>query len=308
MIYEEKASHHPFQENPVLMQSLIDAIPVPLFYRDLSLCFQACNIAFEKFIGMISEQMIGKTAGEFLPGDMSEVLEKRDKDLAENADNQIYEAKLKAVDATVRDIIVQKTMVKNEKGEKIGSLGSIFDISDRKKAEQKLERARESMIISSHMLHKIGAGIVIINKNFKIIDSNESFAEMMGEETRELYETIPGLRGADISELVPEVINKMISNIMTSGENNLERDVKFHNKLFHVSIITIYKQKVVGAVIRDMSAPMLVRDEIISRAQRVNKQYIETVQKIAFLMGENAAQTEELLNSIIQTYKYGDDE
>lgn len=308
MIYEEKASNHPFKENPVLMQSLIDAIPIPLFYRDLSFCFQTWNIAFEKFTGMSSELMTGKTGGEFLPADMAEVLEKRDKDLAEGSADQVYEAKLKAVDATVRDIIVQKTMVKNEKGEKIGSLGSIFDISDRKKAEQKLERARESMIISSHMLHKIGAGIVIVNKNFKIIDSNESFAEMMGEETRELYETIPGLRGADISELVPEVINKMISNIMTSGENNLERDVKFHNKLFHVSVITIYKQKVVGAVIRDMSAPMLVRDEIISRAQRVNKQYIETVQKIAFLMGENAAQTEELLNSIIQTYKYGDDE
>lgn len=308
MIYEEKASNHPFRENPVLMQSLIDAIPIPLFYRDLNFCFQACNMAFEKFIGMTSETMAGKMAGEFLPADMTEVLEKRDNDLAEGAEDQIYEAKLKALDATVRDIIVQKKMIKNEQGEKMGSLGSIFDISDRKKAEQKLERARESMIISSHMLHKIGAGIVIINKNFKIIDSNESFAEMMGEETRELYETIPGLRGADISELVPEVINRMLSNIMTSGENNLERDVKFHNKLFHVSVITIYKQKVVGAVIRDMSAPMLVRDEIISRAQRVNKQYIETVQKIAFLMGENAAQTEELLNSIIQTYKYGDDE
>ena len=158
------------------------------------------------------------------------------------------------------------------------------------------------------MLHKIGAGIVIINKNFKIIDSNESFAELMGDDTRELYETIPGLRGADITELVPEVISKMITNIMVSGENNLERDVKFHNKLLHVSVITIYRQKVVGAVIRDMSAPILVRDEIISRARKVNRQNIETVQKIAFLLGENAAQTEEMLNSIIQSYKYSDDE
>jgi hypothetical protein len=40
----------------------------------------------------------------------------------------------------------------------------------------------------------------------------------------------------------------------------------------------------------------------------VNRQNIETVQKIAFLLGENAAQTEEMLNSIIQSYKYSDDE
>jgi hypothetical protein len=65
---------------------------------------------------------------------------------------------------------------------------------------------------------------------------------------------------------------------------------------------------VVGAVIRDMSAPMLVRDEIISRAQRIIKQNIETVQKAAFLLGENAAETEELLYSIIESYRYDDDE
>ena len=57
-----------------------------------------------------------------------------------------------------------------------------------------------------------------------------------------------------------------------------------------------------------MSAPMLVQDEIVNRARRINKQSIETVQKIAYLLGENAAETEELLNSIIQTYTYGNDE
>ena len=95
---------------------------------------------------------------------------------------------------------------------------------------------------------------------------------------------------------------------MTSGEKLLERDLKFQKKLLHVSVVTLYKQKVVGAVIRDMSAPMLEHDEIVSRAQRINKQTIETVQKIAYLLGENAAETEELLNSIIESYRYGDDE
>jgi hypothetical protein len=100
----------------------------------------------------------------------------------------------------------------------------------------------------------------------------------------------------------------MMSNIMASGEKSIERDVKYQNKLLHVSVVTIYKNRVVGAVIRDMSAPMLVRDEIIKRARTIVKQNIETVQKIAFLLGENASQTEELLNSIIESYQYGDDE
>ncbi len=308
MIYEKPTAIKNYLENPQLYQWIIDALPIPIFYRDTNGIYKTCNTAYEKFVGFSREKIVGKTAHDFQPKDIAEIYARRDKELLESSGDQVFETKVRSSDGTIRNVIFNKSVIRDETNEIIGIVGCIFDITERKQAEQKLERARESMIISSHMLHKIRAGIIIINTDFKVIDSNESFAELMGEEIQELYETIPGLRGADVQELVPDVIYKMISSIMASGENNLERDVKYQNKLLHVSVVTIYKQRVVGAVIRDMSAPMLVRDEIINRAQRVNKQNIETVQKIAFLLGENASLTEELLNSIIQSYKYSDDE
>jgi PAS domain S-box-containing protein len=308
MIYEDKQSKSSLVDDHTIHQRIIDALPIPIFYRDVNGIYQTCNIAHEKFIGIPREQLIGKTVFDVQPEEIAEVYAKRDKELFEVPGDQAYESRIRISDGSFRDVVFQKAVIRNTADEIIGIVGSIFDITESKKAELKLERAKESMIISSHMLHKIRAGIIIINTDFKVIDSNESFARMMGEEIVELYETIPGLRGADITELVPDVIYKMISNIMTTGENNLDRDVKYQNKLLHVSVVTIYKQKVVGAVIRDMSAPALVRDEIISRAQRVNKQNIDTVQKIAFLLGENAAQTEELINSIIESYQYSDEE
>jgi hypothetical protein len=116
------------------------------------------------------------------------------------------------------------------------------------------------------------------------------------------------LKGADVKVLVPEVIYKMLSSIMQTGEDLLERDISYHDRLLHVSVVTLYKQKVVGAVIRDMSSPLLVRDEIIHRAQRIKEQNINTVQRIAYLLGENAAETEELLNSIIESHRYGNEQ
>lgn len=308
MIYEEKPAKKSLVEDSDLYQRIIDALPLPIFYRDQNGVYQTCNAAHEKLIGISREQLVGKTVFDVQPQEIAEIYARRDSELFESPGDQVYETRILSSDGTLRDVVFQKAVIKNETGESIGIVGSIFDITERKKSEAKLERARESMIISSHMLHKIRAGIIIINADFKVIDSNESFAHLMGEEIAELYETIPGLKGADVAELVPEVIFKMISNIMSTGENNLERDLKFKNKLLHISVVTIYKQRVIGAVIRDMSAPVLVRDEIISRAQRVNKQNIETVQKIAYLMGENAAQTEELINSIIESYRYSDDE
>jgi PAS domain S-box-containing protein len=308
MIYEEKPFHQEFINDPELHQKIIDALPIPIFYRDMNGIYKACNLAQEKLLGLPKSQIIGKTVFDIQPFEIAEIYSKRDQELLDSPGDQIYEAKFRDSAGTLHDVVFNKAVIRDNKGEVMGIVGSIFDITERKKAERKLEKAREATVIASAMMHKIRAGIIIVDSELKVVDSNEGFAKMFGSEIEELYETIPGLHGADLKELVPDVIFKMFSSAMTSGENMIERDLKIQNKLLHVSVITIYKHRVVGALLRDMSAPSLVREEIISRAQRVNRQNLETVQKIAFLLGENASQTEEMLNSIIESYKYGEDE
>ena len=308
MIYEEKPSNQGFIDDPELHQKIIDALPIPIFYRDLNGVYVACNLAQEKLLEMPKSQIIGKTVFDIQPDDIAEIYAQRDQELLDSPGDQNYEAKFRDASGILHDVVFNKAVIRNNQNEIIGIVGSIFDITERKKAERKLEKAREATVIASAMMHKIRAGIIIIDSDFKVIDSNEAFAKLCGTEIEELYETIPGLHGADLKELVSDVIFKMFTTIMISGENAIERDLRIQNRLLHVSVITIYKHRVVGALLRDMSAPSLVREEIISRAQRVNRQNLETVQKIAFLLGDNASMTEELLNSIIESYKYGEDD
>jgi len=308
MIYEEKPLNQGFIDDPELHQKIIDALPIPIFYRDMKGIYMACNLAQEKLLGVAKSQIIGKTVFDIQPFDIAEIYAKRDQELLDSPGDQSYEAKFRDASGTLHDVVFTKAVIRDNQGEVMGIVGSIFDITERKKAERKLEKAREATVIASAMMHKIRAGIIIVDSELKVIDSNEAFAKIFGTEIEELYETIPGLHGADLKELVPDVIYKMLSTALQSGENMIERDLKIQNKLIHVSVISIYKQRVVGALLRDMSAPALVREEIISRAQRVNRKNLETVQKIAFLLGDNASQTEEMLNSIIESYKYGEEE
>lgn len=308
MIYDKKSNLPGNIDDPEFYQKIIDSLPIPIFYRDLNGVYQMCNKAHEKFTGKQKADIIGKSIFQLHSKETAEIYFQRDHELQINQGEQIYETQMRDKDGSTRNVVLNKAVIRNNDNDIIGIVGSIHDITELKKTQKRLEMAQESMEVSSHMLHKISAGIVIIDNNYKVVDSNETFARLMGEETEELYQTIPGLKGAAIQVLVPEVIYKMLHSLMVSGEENLERDLKFQNKLIHISMVTLYKNKVVGAVIRDMSAPKLVRDEIISRAQRINKQNIETVQKIAFLLGENAAEIEELLNSIIESYRYDDDE
>lgn len=308
MIYDKKAILTGNIDDPEIHQKIIDALPIPIFYRDVKGIYQMCNKAHEKFTGRQKTDIIGKSVFDIHSQETAETYYRHDQELLQNPDEQIYETQIKHKDGTAHNVILNKAVIRNNDNEIIGIVGSINNITELKKTQKRLEMAQESMEVSSHMLHKISAGIVIIDSNYKVVDSNQSFARLMGEETEDLYETIPGLKGAAVQVLVPDIIFKMLSSVMLSGEDNLERDLKFQNKLIHISVVTLYKNKVVGAVIRDMSAPKLVRDEIISRANRINKQNIEMVQKIAFLLGENAAEIEELLNSIIESYRYDDDE
>ena len=153
---------------------------------------------------------------------------------------------------------------------------------------------------SSALLRKIPSGVVIVNDDLKIIEANQSFARILGNEIEQVYETIPGLVDADLQKILP--FHKLFSSALTTGVDNLERDIRHGNKMLHISIFSIHKNKIVGAILRDMSQPFIQREEVIARAKSVNQKNLETVQKIAYLLGENASETEEMLNSIVEFY------
>ena len=307
MIYDKKSFLPGNIEDPEFYQKVFDALPIPIFYRDLNGVYQMCNKAHEEFSGRMKAQIIGQSVYDVHTRHMAEIYHQRDQELLAKPNIQIYETQVKQHDGSRLNVVINKAVIRNNEGEIVGIVGSINDVTKLKKTEKRLEKAQESMEVSSHMMHKINVGILMIDETHKVVDSNESFARLMGEDTLELFDTIPGLKGAEVKELVPEVVFRMLSGILSSGEEILERDIKYKDKLLHVSVVTLYRQKVVGAVFRDMSAPLLVRDEIINRAYRIKEQNIETVQKIAHLLGENAAETEELLNSIIESHRYGND-
>ena len=158
---------------------------------------------------------------------------------------------------------------------------------------------------STALLGKIPSGVLIVNEDLKVVEANQSFARIMGEEMEQLFETIPGLKDADLKKIAP--FYKLFSSVLATGEDNLERDFRLGNKMLHLSLFTIQRNKIVGAILRDMSQPFIQQEEVINRAKAVNQKNLETVQKIAYLLGENASETEDMLNSIVEFYTLSED-
>lgn len=165
--------------------------------------------------------------------------------------------------------------------------------------------AREAAETTTAMLDKISAGVVIVDENLKVIESNRAFINMLGEDARMIDEMIPGLKGAELISLIP--FYRLFSSVIQSGQDLLNRDTPFGNSILNVSVFTIKKQKIVGGIIRDLTAPDVRKEEVINRAREVIRENLETVQQIAFLLGESASKTEKILKSIIDAQKLGSD-
>lgn len=170
-------------------------------------------------------------------------------------------------------------------------------------AQKEKQSAKEASETIGKMLQKLPSSVVIINQDLKIIHSNNSFIEMLGEEAKSIDEVIPGLVGADLKTLLPFNIYNMFSHVFSTGENILNRDIHIEDNLLNLSVFTIRKNKIVGAVFRDMYSPEVRKEEVIKRVTEVIDKNLSMVQKIGFLLGEGASETEQMLNSILELYK-----
>jgi Na+-translocating ferredoxin:NAD+ oxidoreductase RNF subunit RnfB len=174
-------------------------------------------------------------------------------------------------------------------------------------AQKEKEAAREASEIVRRMLHKLPSMVVICDNNLKILQTNDSFIDMLGEDAREINEVVPGLAGADIKTLLPYNFYNLFTYVLTHNESITNRDIHHEGKVLNVSVFVIEKEKIVGAVIRDMSAPEVQKEEVVKRLTEAIDKNLSLVQQIGFIMGEGAAETERMLNSIIESYNLKQD-
>ncbi len=157
---------------------------------------------------------------------------------------------------------------------------------------------------ASVLLQKIPSGVVMVDETLRIIDCNKKFAEMLGNDNLMIFENNPGLAGADLKKLIP--YHKFFSSLLASGEEMLEHDFRERDNYYHISIISIQKYKIACGIIENMREPEVQKELMVKRLKEVITQNMEAVQRIAYLLGENASFTESMLNSILDSHETED--
>lgn len=129
--------------NKELLQTLMDAMPAPIFYKDAALIYRGCNIAFERFIGLDRDEIIGQSVYGVSPKDLADVYHKADSDLLAAGGEQIYEAKVRYADGSLHTVEFRKAVFYDPRtGRPDGMIGIMLDITQRRVAENAMLEAR----------------------------------------------------------------------------------------------------------------------------------------------------------------------
>ncbi len=150
------------------------------------------------------------------------------------------------------------------------------------------------------LLRTIPSGVVIVGEDLRIVECNQRFTDIMGPNSVLAYEAKPGMEGAYLRKVVP--FYEMFSDVLNTGIEAVEKDVKLKTAILNVTVFTIEPHRIVGGIIRDITEPAVQKERIIEKAKQVIEQNLSTVQQIAYLLGENAAESEVILNSIVNSF------
>ena len=182
-ITERKVAEEALNDNYLFMQTLIQTIPIPVFIKNRDGKYTGCNNTFETFFGQSRGEIIGKTVYDVAPKEIADEYFRTDEELINHPGTQHYEWRAVSKNGQTRDVIIDKATIMNSDGCATGIVGVMFDITERKVAEEEIKR--QAALISS-LLDSIPDIIFFKDIAGIYLGCNPPFAEFVGKSREEI--------------------------------------------------------------------------------------------------------------------------
>ncbi|WP_394388031.1 PAS domain-containing hybrid sensor histidine kinase/response regulator [Shewanella woodyi] len=127
-----------------LNRQILDAIPNPMYYRNVNSEYIGVNESFTSFFGLFEADIIGSTPKDIFEAETAQQFEDSEAKLLESIGSLDYEARLVNADGIQRDVMVYEATFFSTKGDPNGVVGLLLDVTERKQMEVELRKAKEA--------------------------------------------------------------------------------------------------------------------------------------------------------------------
>ena len=138
-VTESKRTEAAFNEQLHFTRALIDAIPNPVYYKDVEGRYRVYNRAWQELWGTEGQDWIGKTVHDMFDADIARLHDERDRPLFEKPAAVQYEALMPTDAGRKREMLYNKVSFVDREGRIAGLIGTVTDVTRYKETERALE-------------------------------------------------------------------------------------------------------------------------------------------------------------------------
>jgi PAS domain S-box-containing protein len=164
------------KESRDYLNKIINSIGDPIFVKDRNHRFGLVNDVLCNLMGHLREDIIGRTDHDFFPKDQADVFWEKDEVVFELGNENINDEKITDVHGMIHEITTKKTLYKDNAGNQF-IVGIFRDITDRKRAEDALQEARNYL---ENLFNYANAPIIVWDPAFRISRFNHAFEHLTG--------------------------------------------------------------------------------------------------------------------------------
>ena len=168
------------------LQTLIDTIPNPIYYKDSAGRYLGCNRAFESATGAVRSEVIGKNAQEFFVQELAEIYCRGDDELFTRGGEQVFGSLAPYADGTLRNVIFHKATFDAVDGSLGGLVGIYMDITEQKEVQEALSKERNFTV---SLLQGSATPTFVIDSEHRVLFWNRACEALTGIPADELLGT-----------------------------------------------------------------------------------------------------------------------
>ncbi len=132
------------QETLKKYQAIVDHLPLKVFLKDKNSSYLFGSESYARFLGIVPQEIVGKTDHDFFPHDMAEQTLSEERRLMEAGQAEEKEER-HTREGRIRVDQTTKIPIKNESGGNMGIVGFSLDITGKKEEEEHLEKINQKL-------------------------------------------------------------------------------------------------------------------------------------------------------------------
>jgi PAS domain S-box-containing protein len=213
-ISERRRSETEARRQRALIQSLLDAIPDLIFFRDTRGTYLSCNPAFAAFVGRSRDDIVGHTDEELFGKEVAETIRAHDRLVLETLERRHDNEWITYPDGRRVLVDTLKTPYRGPAGEVVGILGISRDITASRRAEEALQEVAQRLTFA---LEATGEGIWDWDIAAGTVKHNARWCQILGLDESSLEHSLDKFA----EKIHPEDLPLVMASIQECQEGHL---------------------------------------------------------------------------------------